>query len=153
MLGATLTRLRAAAGRWTLLLRSATPRTGRSRRERGSVTAEAALVLPVLVLLLTVAVGTVSAVTAQMRCVDAAREAARAVARGESLESGIELAARAAPAGARIRVDSSAERIVVTVTAEVPIGGGLLPAVTVSGEAVARPEPTGPDPPLMAGSP
>ncbi len=119
---------------------------GRGRlRERGSVTAEAALVLPVLVVLLTVAVGTMSAVTAQLRCVDAAREAARAAARGESMQAAVELAVLAAPAGARVAVDGGAERIVVTVTAEVQIGGGLLPAVTVRGEAVARPEPTGPD--------
>lgn len=127
--------------------------TSGPRRERGSVTAEAALVLPVLVVLLTVAVGTVSAVTAQLRCVDAAREAARAAARGESTQTAVELASRAGPAGARINVDSGVERIVVTVTAEVPIGGGLLPAVTVRGEAVAVPEPTGADPDRRGGSP
>lgn len=126
---------------------------GRLRRERGSVTAEAALVLPVLVLLLTVAVGVVAAVTSQLRCVDAAREAARAVARGESAQSAIELASTAAPGGARISVASDAERIVVTVSADVPIGGGLLPAVTVRAQAVARPEPTGPDVPARAGAP
>lgn len=109
-----------------------------------------------LVLLLTVAVGAVAAVTAQLRCVDAAREAARAVARGETTQSAVELASLAAPAGARISVGGDAERIVVTVTAEISIGGGLLPAVTVSGEAVALPEPTGsPAPPQIppAGGP
>lgn len=107
--------------------------------------------LPVLVLLLAVGVGTVSAVAAQMRCIDAAREAARAAARGESTETAVELAARAAPAGADIAISLGEERIDVTVTAEVAIGGGLLPAVTVRGTAVALPEPTaaatsGPDP-------
>lgn len=117
----------------------------RDRRERGSVTAEAALVLPVLVLLLTVAVGTVAAVTAQLRCVDAAREGARAAARGESSAIAVELAERAAPDRAQVTVDIGTDRIVVTVTAQVPIGGGLLPAVTVTGVAVALPEPTGSD--------
>lgn len=117
---------------------------GKRRGERGSVTAEAALVLPILVVLLTVGVGTVSAVTAQLRCIDAAREAARAAARGEAMQTVVELAARAAPEGAQVTVDHGAERIVVTVTAQVPIGGGLLPAVTVHGDAVALPEPTGP---------
>jgi len=125
----------------------------RGRGERGSVTAEAAVVLPVLVVLLTVGVGAVSAVTAQMRCVDAAREAARAAARGESSQIAMELAVEAAPDGAQVSLDSGTERIVVTVTAEVPIGGGLLPAVTVRGEAVALPEPTGPVTVPTGGSP
>lgn len=120
------------------------------RVERGSVTAEAALVLPVLVLLLTVGVGTVGAVAGQLRCIDAAREGARAAARGEPLGTAVELAARAAPAGASVAINVGADRIDVTVTAEIDIGGGLLPPVTVQGTAVALPEPTaassGPDP-------
>ncbi len=98
--------------------------------------------LPVLVLLLAVGVGTVAAVAAQLRCIDAAREAARAAARGESMETAVELAVRAAPAGADVAISLGAERIDVTVTAEVVIGGGLLPAVTVRGTAIALPEPT-----------
>lgn len=106
-----------------------------------------------LVVLLTVAVGAVSAVTAQMRCVDAAREAARAAARGESMQTAVELASQAAPDGARIDVDLGGDRVVVTVTADIPIGGGFLPAVTVHAEAVALPEPTGADTVPMGGSP
>ncbi|MDP9241529.1 MAG: pilus assembly protein, partial [Actinomycetota bacterium] len=53
------------------------------RSDGGSVTAELATALPVLVFLLAVALGAVGAVTAQLRCVDAAREGARAAARGE----------------------------------------------------------------------
>lgn len=98
--------------------------------------------LPVLVLLLAVGVGTVAAVAAQLRCIDAAREAARATARGEPMDAALELAARAAPDGAQIAINSGADRIEVSVTAEVSIGGGLLPPVTVHGVAVALPEPT-----------
>lgn len=94
-------------------------------------------------ILLTVAIGAVSAVTSQLRCIDAAREAARAAARGESMQVVVGLATRAAPGGARVEVVSGAEQVVVTVTAQVPIGGGLLPSVTVRGEAVAVPEPSG----------
>lgn len=117
------------------------------------MTAEAALVLPVLVVLLTVAVGTVAAVAAQMRCIDAAREAARAAARGEPASTAIEIALRAAPEGAAASIEVGADRIVVTVTAEIPIGGGLLPAVTVSGEASALPEPSASAPVPTGSSP
>lgn len=113
-----------------------------ARRDRGSVTAEAALVLPVLVLLLAVGVGTIAAVAAQLRCIDAAREAARATARGEAVQTARELAARAAPQGADIAIAVGTERVEVTVTATVSIGGGLLPPVRVTGTAVAVPEPS-----------
>lgn len=98
--------------------------------------------LPVLVLLLGIGVGTVAAVTAQLRCIDAAREGARAAARGETVGTATELAAQAAPEGAEVTVSVGEERVVVTVTARVEIGGGVLPTVLVMGEAVAVPEPT-----------
>jgi Flp pilus assembly protein TadG len=44
----------------------------RGARDRGSVTAETALVLPVLVVVLAMAVWVLAAVGAQLRCVDAA---------------------------------------------------------------------------------
>lgn len=110
--------------------------------QRGSVTAEAALVLPVLVLVLAIGVGTIAAVTAQLRCIDAAREGARAAARGESLATARSLAAEAAPAGADIAITQDGDRIQVTVSAEIAIGDGLLPPVTVQGTALAVPEPT-----------
>ena len=49
------------------------------------VTAETAVVLPVLLLVLAGAVAAVTVVGAQLRCVDAAREGARAAARGEDV--------------------------------------------------------------------
>lgn len=116
--------------------------SGPRARERGSVTAEAAVVLPVLVLLLSVGVGTVGAVAAQLRCIDAAREVARAVARGEPEAAAIALGVPAAPDGAGIEVGGGPDLVVVTVTAHVSIAGGFLPSVEVQGEAVAVPEPT-----------
>src|SRR5206468_10387938 len=56
----------------------------RLRDERGMVTAETAVVLPVLLLVLAGAVAAVTVVGVQLRCVDAAREGARAAARGET---------------------------------------------------------------------
>ena len=62
-------------------------------------TAEVAVALPALVLLVAAAMTAVSMVTAQLRCVDAAREAARAAARGEGATVVRSLAERSAPGG------------------------------------------------------
>jgi Flp pilus assembly protein TadG len=87
----------------------------RLRDERGMVTAETAVVLPVLLLVLAGAVAAVTVVGAQMRCVDAAREAARAAARGEPVDAGddvrVTVTARITPLGPlplRIRVHATA---------------------------------------------
>lgn len=55
------------------------------RSDAGMVTAETAMVLPVLVLLAMVGVAAVGVGQARVRCADAAREAARAIARGDSV--------------------------------------------------------------------
>lgn len=106
------------------------------------MTAELATALPVLVVLLAVALAAVAAVTAQLRCVDAAREGARAAARGESPARVTSLAGQVAPAGARVQVSTSgADTVTVTVTSRVPLVGRLLSPVTVQGRAVALIEP------------
>jgi hypothetical protein len=51
--------------------------------DRGSATVETALALPSMVLLALALIGVVTGVATQIRCVDAARLAARATARGE----------------------------------------------------------------------
>jgi len=112
-------------------------------RDRGSATAEAAVVLPALVLLIAVAVGAVTVVTAQLRCQDAAREAARAAARSEPASVVRDLAAQTAPPGGSAEVAADAEQVTVTVRATVHLLGGLLPDVTVSGRAVGLREPDG----------
>src|SRR5947209_20170089 len=67
--------------------------------DRGSVTVEAALALCSLVVVLALVLAAVSAVAAQLRCIDAAREAARLTARGEQGRAE-EVARRIAPRGA-----------------------------------------------------
>jgi hypothetical protein len=109
--------------------------------DRGSVTAEVAVALPALMLIVAVAIGAVTVVTAQLRCVDAAREAARAAVRSEPDAVVRELAAQAAPAGGTAAVASDGERVTVTVQATVHLLGGLLPAVAVTGRAVGLREP------------
>lgn len=111
------------------------------RSDRGSATAELAAALPVLVLLLAVALGAVGAVTAQLRCVDAAREGARAAARGEPAARAAGVAGQVAPPGAQVVVGpGGAGMVAVTVSSRVPLAGRLLP-VTVRGRAVAAVEP------------
>lgn len=103
------------------------------------VTAETAVVLPVLLLVLAAAVAGVTVVGAQLRCVDAAREGARAAARGEVTAA--ELAGRAAPDGAVIGVTVAGDEVRVTVSAEVRPLGPLPLRVPVTAEAVALLEP------------
>lgn len=115
------------------------PRVGRSaKREQGSATAEMAVGLPVVIFLLLVGLTGVTAVRDQLRCVDAAREAARAAARGES---GDAAGRRAAPDGATVsvRVDAETARAVVRVRVH-PLGRRM-PAFVVQGYAVAALEP------------
>jgi Flp pilus assembly protein TadG len=92
-------------------------------RQRGSVTAEFAVALPVFVLTLAFCLGAVAAATAKLRCVDAARAGARAVARGESVASAVAAARAAAPAGARVRVQRLGSDIRVEVQGRVSLLG------------------------------
>jgi hypothetical protein len=104
-------------------------------------TAELAVVLPTLVLVIAAGLMMVSAVLAQVRCVDAAREAARAAARGESPDMVRSAAARTAPTAATVEVGGTDDEVRVTVSAPAGRVGGLLPAFHVSASAVALREP------------
>lgn len=110
------------------------------------VTAETAVVLPVLLLVLVAAVAAVTVVGAQLRCVDAAREGARAAARGEDVATVTGWAGRAAPEGARTTVATHAGEVRVRVTAEVAPLGPLPWRVTVTADAVAQREPLAEEP-------
>lgn len=112
-------------------------------RERGSFTAELAAGLPALMLLLFTGLTAVDAVTTRAGCLDAAREAALAAARGEP---GSTVGSRYAPAGADISVTVAGDRVTVTVRAPVRSLGARLPGLTVTGTAVAAVEPGAPGP-------
>jgi Flp pilus assembly protein TadG len=87
------------------------------------VTAETAVVLPVLLFVLAGAVAAVVVVGAQLRCVDAAREATRAAARGEPAAVVARVAADAGPDGAVSEVSETGETVRVTVSVTVsPLG-------------------------------
>ena len=105
------------------------------------VTAETAVVLPVLLLVLAGAVAAVVVVGAQLRCVDAAREAARAAARGDSVSAVVRAADGAAPDGAVTDVGGDGDTVRVTVSATVSPLGPLPWHVEVSATATGVREP------------
>lgn len=113
-----------------------------TERDAGMVTAETAVALPALLAVLAVALWAVGAVSAQLRCTDAAGVAARSVARGDAVGQAEEAARRVAPAGAVVEVDRDPRLVTVVVRVQVhPLGTGLaLPAVDVRGRAVAERE-------------
>ena len=110
-------------------------------RDRGAVTAETAVALPILVLVLWLVLAALRVGDAQLACQDAARAAARAAARGEPLEVVVETARVTAPEGAEVLVDDGSGLVVVEVRAEVSLLGPWgVPSMTVSGRAAAAPE-------------
>ena len=105
------------------------------------VTAETAVVLPVLLLVLVAAVSALVVVGAHLRCVDAAREGARAAARGDDAAAVRAVTASAAPEGATTAIEVDGARVRVTVSVAVPPLGPVLITVQVSASAVAELEP------------
>ncbi len=79
------------------------------------VTAESAVVIPVLLLVLAVVLSALSVGVDQLRCVDAARVGARSAARGDSTAKSTDLARASAPTGARVGVQVGGELAVVSV--------------------------------------
>ncbi|WP_210651242.1 TadE family protein [Nocardioides sp. SYSU D00065] len=112
----------------------------RARSDQGAATAELALGIPLLVALTAGLVWMLAVGAAQVRVIDASREAARAVARGDDPAAAQAVAVRIAPDGARVRLEVGEGRVVVTTSARVSGPGGLLgalPGVTVTADAVA----------------
>lgn len=139
---------------------------GQGRRERrdpvagmrGSATAEFAVALPAVVVVLAVALWAVSVVEARLRCVDAARAGARAAARGEPLDRVEAAVAAAAPAGATVSVVRTGEFARVEVVAvSRPAWAVIMPSITLTASAASATEPgvidvpTGPVGPADAG--
>ena len=103
------------------------------------------MVLPVLVSLGLGLVWVVALAATQVRVIDAAREVARAAARGDDRASAVALGRRVAPQGATVTVRDEGDSVVARVRATVrgPQGGllHLVPGVDVDAEAVAAREP------------
>ncbi|MEW1954440.1 TadE family type IV pilus minor pilin [Terrabacter sp. NPDC080008] len=113
------------------------PRRGwlRARGDRGMVTAELAVAIPSVVLVLALCLVGVRAGIDQIRCVDAASLASRAAARGDDPAKVAALAREAAPDGARVQVGGSGGQVRVTVTARTG-GWGALPGWDLTASAV-----------------
>lgn len=115
--------------------------TRRPRRDQsGAATAELAMVLPILVAV-TIGLAWLLAVgSAQIRVVDAARETARAAARGDADGEALARGREVAPEGSAVSLTRSGADVRAVASGEVRGPGGLfgfLPGVTVRAEAVA----------------
>ena len=88
-----------------------------------------------MVAVLVLCLAGITAVTLQIRCVDAAREAARLAARGD--HAGAVAAGQLAPAGAAVEVRRDGSYVIARVSGRSPV----LPGVVIVGRAVAASEP------------
>jgi Flp pilus assembly protein TadG len=125
---------------------SSAPTAGlpRGRSQQGAVTAEAAVVIPILLSLVLGSAWLVALAATKVRVVDAAREVARAVARGDAEPAAVGRGRRVAPDGTRFTIRTAGGQVVVDASVGLPGPGGLfafLPALTVESEAVAAEEP------------
>jgi Flp pilus assembly protein TadG len=118
----------------------ARPPPARGLRDRGTVTAETAVVLPALVVVLVLCLWSVTVVGQQLRCIDAARTGARALARGEQPEAARAAAQRAAPDGATVTLRSADGLAVVEVRYSAGLPGASGPGVEIGSRAVVAME-------------
>lgn len=96
--------------------------------ERGMATAEFAVVLPAVVLVLAMSMGALGLAWDQIRCVDAARAGARAASRGDSEGAVVLVASRAAPSGAEVSIGAAGGLVQVSVESRPRVAATLLPA-------------------------
>ena len=117
-------------------------RLRRCRGDAGMATAELAMCLPVLVLLLGVALSAVSVASLRVRAADAAREAARAAARGDTGRAQV-LAQQEAP-GAVVTISKRGQDVTAVARVRAHVLLPWLPSLTVTERAVAAAEPSAP---------
>jgi hypothetical protein len=118
-------------------------RRGWRRHDDGYVTAESAVVLPVVALFALGMLWMIGLGVTQVRLVDAARDAARSLARGDAAAVARAYGARSAPAGSSVRLAEVGDSVTVTVRDQVKAPGWLLlplPSVTLQATATAPSE-------------
>lgn len=103
------------------------------------MTAELALGLPLLMGVTVVLCWLLALGVGQVRVQDAARETARAAARGDDSGAAIAVGKRVAPPGSSVSLQTGGEQVVATVVAPIPGPDVLvrLPGVQLRAEAVA----------------
>ncbi|BCI55537.1 hypothetical protein NIIDNTM18_48150 [Mycolicibacterium litorale] len=104
--------------------------------DSGGATVEAAFAIAAVVSVLAICAAGLSAVGAQVRCIDAAREAARLAARGDE-RSATQVAGRIAPEGAAVDLRWDGDLVVARVSTRAP----MLFGATIGARAVAVAEP------------
>ncbi|MEV1062565.1 TadE family type IV pilus minor pilin [Streptomyces sp. NPDC050263] len=102
------------------------------------MTAESAVVLPVLVAFAMALVWGLLVMAAQIQCVDAARTGARAAARQDPADAVLQVTRATAPRGAEVTVSREGDQVRVVVVAKPPVLRGL--PFEVREEAVAAAE-------------
>jgi hypothetical protein len=115
----------------------------RVRGQRGSATAEVAVVLPALVLVTALCVWAVLVVAVHVQCLDAARTGARALARDEPVAAVRAMVEASGPQDAEVEVVRlGPDLVAVQVRARVGLPGPWRagPGVTVGGQVVAQSE-------------
>ncbi|HTJ66201.1 MAG TPA: TadE family type IV pilus minor pilin [Actinospica sp.] len=113
----------------------------RIRDERGYVTAETALLLPIIFGIGYALALVVLFAGEQIRCADAAWETARALARGAPVAQLPGIAARYAPSGARTSSWSDDGSLTVEVDRDQSVVSRFLPSLRISGRATVPCEP------------
>ncbi|MFJ2816108.1 TadE family type IV pilus minor pilin [Streptomyces sp. NPDC091279] len=108
------------------------------RHDAGFVTAESAMVLPVLVMFVLALLWGLLMVVTRIQCVDAASAGARAAARQDPHEAVVRVTREVAPRDAKVTIGREGEQVRVVVVAR-PRGLGALP-FEVREEAVAAAE-------------
>lgn len=134
-------------GEASSLLAAGRPRWRQSARGdtcRGAVTAEFAVALPAVLLLLALLLAGSAAGVTQLRLEEAARAGARALARGEDAAAVDVIVRRLAGASAASAVASDGGWLSVTVSGKVPGAVGSLLPWTLTARAWARGETSGP---------
>ncbi|MDP7731721.1 MULTISPECIES: TadE family type IV pilus minor pilin [Mycobacterium] len=94
------------------------------------------MAISALVVVLVLCLAGLTAVSMQVRCIDAAREAARLAARGDH-RNAVAVARQMAPTGAQVRLEHQGGYLVATVVAR----SKLLPALDIAARAVSAEEP------------
>ena len=106
--------------------------------DEGSVTVEAALGLAGLTVVTVLLLAGLTVLTSQLRCTDAAREAARLLARGQPIEAAAAVH-QIGPPGANLAFERIGDSITAKVTAHPT--DGLLPEIHLGATAYAVAEP------------
>lgn len=111
--------------------------------EDGAATAELAVVLPILMAVTTGLVWLLSVGLAQVRTVDAAREVARSVARGDDASAAVKRGEQVAPEGVRFSIGTGNGVVTVSAAGRVSGPGGIfdhLPGAQITAKATALQE-------------